>query len=184
MKEINIMKKAADEQWWDINGASSYLSQHMYRNSPFESSDSCGNCDGAACDDCHRVTVPGHMEFSVYSDTLHDWLKEAGVPKDVASELAYSDTCGYTCKEYHLVWPNERMLKEQYPELYKQITTPDEEVVKVITSYKGRFKCFGDLKDAVLEHYGVSGDYHNHIYKQLDLYWIVTCNRDHKVACD
>lgn len=194
IKNIDIMQKAADEKWWDIKGVSSYMSRHMHRNSPFETSSSCGNCDGACCEDedgkplCRRVQVPGHLEFSVYTDTLYTWLKEAGVPEDAASEIAYSDYCrNHTHDGYRLIWPSESMLKEQYPDLYKRITTPDEEVVKVITSYKGKFRCFGDLQDAVLKHYGLArihGDtYHSHVYKQLELYWIVTCDRDHSVAC-
>ena len=33
------------------------LSGHMYRYSPFETDDSCGNCDGARCDSCREIYV-------------------------------------------------------------------------------------------------------------------------------
>ena len=29
-----------------------YYSAHIYRNSPYESDDNCGTCDGASCDVC------------------------------------------------------------------------------------------------------------------------------------
>lgn len=36
-----------------------YLSKcysgHMYLNSPYESDNSCGNCDGAKCERCHEM---------------------------------------------------------------------------------------------------------------------------------
>ena len=35
----------------------SSLSGHVYRNSPFETDDSCGNCDGARCDSCREIYV-------------------------------------------------------------------------------------------------------------------------------
>ena len=31
------------------------LSGHMYRNSAYETDNSCGNCDGARCDGCHKI---------------------------------------------------------------------------------------------------------------------------------
>jgi hypothetical protein len=33
------------------------LTGHMYRNSPHETCDSCGNCDGARCDSCKKIYV-------------------------------------------------------------------------------------------------------------------------------
>jgi hypothetical protein len=75
------------------------------------------------------------------------------------------------------------MLKEQYPELYTTITTPDTEVLEVIRSYMGKFDCYADLRDAVREHYYVS-EYSSrgHISNQLEMYWH-SCNHDHKIAC-
>ena len=33
------------------------LTSHMYRNSPYESCDSCGNCDGARCESCKKQYI-------------------------------------------------------------------------------------------------------------------------------
>lgn len=33
---------------------SRYYSGHIYRNSPYESDDNCGTCDGARCDTCRE----------------------------------------------------------------------------------------------------------------------------------
>lgn len=34
---------------------STSLTGHIYFNSPYESSDSCGTCGGGRCDSCHEV---------------------------------------------------------------------------------------------------------------------------------
>lgn len=41
----------------EFNKINSYkeLSGHMYRGSSYETSNSCGNCDGARCDDCEPM---------------------------------------------------------------------------------------------------------------------------------
>lgn len=51
-----------------------YYSRHLYRGSAFETSDSCGNCDGANCDDCvllYRVELVAELEPDEY--TSIDW---------------------------------------------------------------------------------------------------------------
>ena len=42
---------------------------HMYRNSPYETSDSCGNCDGARCDTCSKryIVVNTNTDELLYS---------------------------------------------------------------------------------------------------------------------
>lgn len=183
MKAINVINRVCSEGHWRIEGASFEFSHHMYRNSPFETCNSCGNCDGASCDICHKVQIDAHIECSMGSDELYKWLLEESVPEDTASDLAYSDYCGYTRNGYRLVWPTEDMLKEQYPELHKTITTLDEEVLVVIESFRGQFDCFADLSKAVLKHYGfVWYSSSGHVRNQLDLYWN-SCNQDHDIAC-
>jgi len=181
---IDIMDKAGDEKFWRPESSRGYYSQHLHRNSPYESSDSCGNCNGANCDSCVLVVVPAQLEFSTYSDTLYDWLIEDGVPEDIAEELAYSDSCRRSYKGYRLVWPTETMLKEQYPQLYYIITNLDEQVLDVIKSFHGKFEVFAYLEDAVIKHYGLENEerFCGHVPNQLKLYWM-RCNYDHKVAC-
>lgn len=184
MKTINIMNKVASEDFWSIEGSRTEYSHHIYRNSPFESCDSCGTCDGARCEDCRKIITPAYINFSASSDVLYGWLIEMNIPKDVAEELVFSDTCGSTYKGYYLAWPSETMLEVQYPELYKTITKLDEDILAVIKSYKGKFTCYGDLRDEVLKHYGLD-EYtcHGHVYNQLQMYWL-SCDCNHKVACN
>jgi len=181
---IDIMDKANDEKFWQPEGSKSYYSQHLYRNSPFESSDSCGNCNGANCDSCVLIAIPAQLEFSIYSDILYDWMIQDGVPEEVASELAYSDSCRRNYKGYTLVWPTENMLKEQYPELYHIIVSPNDQVLQVIKSFHGKFEVFAYLEDAVIKHYGLENGerFSGHVPNQLKLYWM-GCNYDHKIAC-
>lgn len=184
MTTINIIDKAVDELLWKVKGSSFEYSNHMYRNSPYESANSCGNCNGSGCDTCYKIVTPSHLEFSVPSDTLYTWILETGVPEDIASSLAYSDSCNNTCKGYRLIWPNASMLKESYPELYTKMTTPDPKVIEVIKSFKGQFDCFAYLRDAVLSHYDIKGgdQYRGHIPNQLEIYWIA-CEGKHDIAC-
>lgn len=180
---INIMDKVGDEKFWSPSGAKKGYSHHMYRNSPFETCNTCGNCNGANCEVCHLVTTPACLEFSIGSDTLYQWLLEKNVPEDIASEIVYSDYCGHTYKGYRLIWPTEDMLQEQYPDLYTHIYTTDKEVLEVINSYRGQFSVFAELRDTILKHYNVKDRYHGHIPNQLELYW-ASCNCNHKLACE
>lgn len=179
---INIIKRAAKEDYWSPQGPTTYMSCHMYLNSPFESSDSCDNCNGARCNSCVKVTTPSEWRFSVSSNTLYHWIVEEGVDPGIANELAYSDDCRHTYKGYHLVWPTEDALKEEHPNFYAAMTTADTDVLSVIESYKGKFEKFIYLKEAVLEHYGLKGAFYGHVVNQLEMYWIA-CDYDHKKAC-
>ena len=183
MKDINIMDKVNTEANWRLEGVSYEYSHHMYRNSAFEPADSCGNCNGANCELCKKIRTDAYIECTMGSDELYKWLLEKDVPEDIAADLAYSDYCGNTCRGYHLIWPTQDMLQEQYPDLYATITTTDEEVLKVINSYRGQFDYFGALRDAVKEHYKDTEDYdYYHIRNQMDLYW-ESCNGNHELAC-
>ena len=66
----------------------SFLSGHMYRNSPNESSDSCGNCDGANCDTCRRY-------YKVYDELSQNTLYY-GDSEDCANSVANRFTPDYT----------------------------------------------------------------------------------------
>jgi len=48
--ESDALKALLAEGMWDAEFGM-YLSGHLYRGSPHESSNSCGNCDGARCGD-------------------------------------------------------------------------------------------------------------------------------------
>lgn len=178
---IDIMDKVINEDYWTLKDSSFHYSGHMYRGSPYETSNSCGNCDGARCEVCRKIVTPAHLGFSVSTDILHQWLLEKNIPEDIASGLAYGDS--YSYKGYYLVWPTEDRLKQKNNDFYNYVTTKDEEVMKVIASFKGKFKVYADLRDAVLVHYGFTKyTYKGHVYNQLERYWL-DCNHDHNTAC-
>lgn len=63
---------------------STMYSGHMYRNSPYETSSSCGNCDGARCDTCKTIyeITDGYNEDSPiiyrgYDETIFTSIKTA-----------------------------------------------------------------------------------------------------------
>lgn len=51
---------------------------HMYRNSPYETSSSCGNCDGARCDNCSLIFTSevGYTQEILYHGKDIDKLRE------------------------------------------------------------------------------------------------------------
>ena len=106
--------------FWRKTDAYFYYSGHCNRNSPFETSDSCANCDGARCDYCRKIEVAATYEFVPYSDVVYNGLVKQGINKEIASEIAYSDR---PCKTHYLYIPDE------IPEKTKMmIETPDASV--------------------------------------------------------
>lgn len=120
MHYVYILPKMLDSKYWYYDKQIHYT-KHMYRNSPYETDSDCGNCDGAACDYCNKIVDEGIFNHGVECNILESWLIEAGVPEDIASDAVYNDFYKPNVKKYCIVWPNEHMLKEQYPEDYKRI---------------------------------------------------------------
>lgn len=179
-KVIDIINRVANEKFWKLECAKGYYSHHLYVNSPHETSDSCGNCDGASCDSCSWVKVPAHFACGIPYDVLFQWLLEENVPEDNISRLINN----HIIDGYQLVWPTETMLKETHPELYAALTTPDQEFLGVVKSYHGKFEVVAQLFNAILDHYNLKNAdrWSGHIPNQLDKYW-ADCKYDHKVAC-
>lgn len=120
MHYVYILPKMLDSKYWYYDKQIHYT-KHMYRNSPYETDSDCGNCDGAACDYCNKIVDEGIFNHGVECNILESWLIEAGVPEDIAIDAVYNDFYKPNVKKYRIIWPNERMLKEQYPEDYKRI---------------------------------------------------------------
>lgn len=118
---VEVLDNVLDPEFWTMMMERKSYSAHMYRNSPYESDDSCGNCDGARCDSCKEIIIPADIECSIYSDKLEQMLLDKGVPKDVAEFFAYDDSCKIYYKGYHFIFPSANMLKSKYPEKYEEI---------------------------------------------------------------
>lgn len=181
---INITTNSviAQERYWSFHRPVIELSGHMNFTSPFESSDSCNTCNGACCDYCEKVVTAGHFEFSVNSNELFQWMLEANVPENVATEIAFGGR-GHSYDGYYLEWPTEETLAEEFSEFYNTLTSPDGEVMDVIESFRGQFDTFHGLREAVFAHFGL-GKYclSGHVYNQMEMYWH-SCDYDHKKAC-
>lgn len=111
-KFIEIPEKYIKNEWWDYRPEEFRYSGHMYYNSPFETCDSCGNCDGARCDYCREIKIPEHYEIAIPSDALEDILKEiTDLPDGCVHELVYDDFKSYTIynnKVYRICWPENK----------------------------------------------------------------------------
>lgn len=120
---IDILDKVLEPEFWTMMMERKRYTGHLYRNSPYESDDSCGNCDGARCDTCKEIIIPADIECSIKCDKLEQMLLDKDAPKDVAQYFTYDDSCKMHYKGYHFVFPTAKMLKSQYPEKYEEIKT-------------------------------------------------------------
>lgn len=130
----DITPYVAEERFWMKTMERKHYTGHLYRNSPYETDDSCGNCDGARCDYCKLVTEPAHYECSVPVNILEDILnKHFDITDDCRSELVYGDRNSYIKDgvKYILIIPSEFHIKnEKYNEsieFYKNLLSTDKE---------------------------------------------------------
>lgn len=172
--DIDILDIVKDEKYWHYHGKEVHLSGHMYRNSPYETDDSCGNCDGARCDYCKKIVDEPYFSFCISTDELYDILISKGVSDGAAQDIAYNDFCrNHTSDGFHLIWPRDYHLEERYPEEYKKITEPDKELWKKFDELvEEADKNDNFFSDEVKKYSGLSGDewYNSHIYHQMEMY--------------
>ena len=121
LKEIDILDKVLDPEFWDIMMERKTYTGHQYYNSPYESSDSCKTCDGARCETCKEIIIPEDIECSIRVDKLENILTNMGLPTDVVMFFTYDDSCKMSYKGYHMRFPNVKDLKERYPDKYKEL---------------------------------------------------------------
>lgn len=121
LKEIDILDKVLEPEFWDIMMERKTYTGHQYYNSPYEDSDSCKTCDGARCDNCKEIIIPEDIECSIRVDILENILTDMGLPIDVVMFFTYDDSCKTSYKGYHMKFPNVKDLKERYPDKYKEL---------------------------------------------------------------
>lgn len=120
MKYFSIIDHVLNEEDWKLSPERKYLSGHMYRNSPYETDDSCGNCDGARCDFCESVTVPPHFSYCVEYTKFEASMIAAGVPELEARDIALKEG-SLRSGDCIVIYPNERELKDKHPEFYNKL---------------------------------------------------------------
>lgn len=152
------------EVQWYRTMQDKHMSGHLYRNSPFETDNSCGNCNGARCETCIAIPDPPHWEASLYSNIYYNALLKAGLPEDEASGIVYDDF--YRSKVYRIIFPQIDDLKTVNLERYFRMTVLDYYLVQEWEAEKHEYECFHDLEQAAKEkHKDVP-----YIEHQLDLY--------------
>lgn len=120
-KTIDILDQVLDPQYWCLMGERVRYTGHLYRNSPYESDDSCGNCDGARCDTCQKIIIPADIECSIQCDKLERMLDNLGIDRDIVLFFTYDDSGKMRYKNHYFKWPSAADLKEKYPNKYKEI---------------------------------------------------------------
>lgn len=121
-KEVDILEDVLDEKYWSFyNLERVEYTGHCYYKSPYESCDSCGNCDGARCDVCKEIKIPPKLECAIVCTDLEEILTKKGLPEDVVGFFTYDDSCRTVYQGYHFTFPTDELLKKRYPEKYNEI---------------------------------------------------------------
>lgn len=174
MRYIYIDKYVLDEKYWEYEVGTGYYSNHVYRNSPYESSDTCANCNGALCDGCKFIMVKGNFICSIPSDELCNMIIKEGAPKEIAEELAFcADMCLDKIKDYILVYPTDYTIKKSHNDFYQKLITIDDEIMKLIpvltTDLNYKIETFADVEDAISKELKDVDE--RHLYNQLCMFW-------------
>jgi hypothetical protein len=153
MNTIQISKYCGDFKYWRWANDRTHMSGHLYRNSPFESDDGCGNCNGAKCDYCREIIEHGHFECSIVCTDLEKMLKLEGVDDDSISHLVYDDSA--TCYNgYKIEWPTEETMERDKPGFYNSLMNPDESLIndinELLENMKNRFT-YNDTRSIAVE---------------------------------
>ena len=123
--EINLIDNPEfrKPKYWSFKSGDKYLSHHMYKNSPFETCDSCGNCDGARCDGCKMIYLDDYLEFTFEcsEETENIFKENFNLPDDQIYDYMYDDfykNCNY--KNY-IITPSNFNFKNNYPDEYENV---------------------------------------------------------------
>lgn len=176
MKFINIIDYVLKEEYWNYERDQKHLSGHCYYRSPYETDDSCGNCNGARCDYCREIIDKKHMEFVICTDVLEEIMRKANVPENVIYKyFSYEDGNRAISKlGYSLIWPTEDILKDKHPEFYDKLYKVDEDILKVIKEFDdGSTRAYAEIRSKVRKKLtGTERVTDNHLEHQLELYWV------------
>lgn len=113
---IEIPDNMIKDEWWDEIKGRFHYSGHSHFNSPFETDNSCGNCDGAKCDICKKITEPDHYSAAIPCDELEKILAKVvpELPEELRRDLVYDDCknyVDYNDTRYRIKWPKKEIAK-------------------------------------------------------------------------
>ena len=122
VKIVDLTKYALDASRWYVSQIKiSHLTGHTHYNSPIESDDDCGTCDGANCDRCHREYENTIQMHGFDCIELEEICKKEGVPDDVASDMIYNDYYNPYSGGWQIHWPTWEEIEYTYPDEAKKI---------------------------------------------------------------
>lgn len=134
--EIDVLDDVLDEKYWSICPPQKHMSRHSYRNSPYESDESCANCDGVNCEICKEIITPTHLECAIPVNILEDLFISRGVPKKDISNIIYNENCNNISGKYIFNYPDEYMLEARYKDFYEKILARDNDIWNELDNYK------------------------------------------------
>ena len=83
---IEIPDNMIKDEWWDEIKGRFHYTGHSHFNSPFETDDSCGNCDGAKCHICKKITEDENEQISIEDDIAETEESQDTEIKDESEE--------------------------------------------------------------------------------------------------
>ena len=105
MINIDLAPYMRNSKYWSLSHGTFHYSHHLHRRSPFETDDSCGNCDGAGCNFCRKVYDDEVVSSGIEVDKLEEICKQEGVPEDIAHDMIYNDFYSPSKSGYRFIWP-------------------------------------------------------------------------------
>lgn len=166
-----IVKAFAKKEFWKLTEPRFFLSGFYGEGVELDNS-SCGCCNGANCENCHKIYVGS------------EWVCEFGVDAgmDILENLGYShlEAVNAIYEDINFKTPNGAELQQFVPELYKELNTIDEELLKeaqllscCVTTFTGLTNILADIHTSEISAFSEEyWDTERHIRNQTHLWML------------
>lgn len=116
-----IVEAFAKKEFWTLTEPTFFLSGFHGEGIELDNS-SCGSCNGANCENCHKVYVDSEWTCDINVGTGVEILENLGYSHSRAVNAIYEGVGFKT--------PTYTELQQYVPEFYKELNTIDEELLK------------------------------------------------------
>lgn len=168
--KLLLSKYFSEEKYWMCFSPEKAKTGHSHYGSPYETYNSCDNCDGAKCECCEDIIKPVYLEFSCPADLFAEGLSKIyGIDYDKSYHYAISDN-KFELNRDGIFIPSSAMLKEYNPEFLYEISTSDKELFtkfdKIFESGENPYTFLQEAR----EKYEYMSNKYKHIYNQYVLW--------------
>ena len=156
-----IVEAFANKEFWTLTKPTFFLSGFYGEGIELDNS-SCGCCNGANCENCHKIYVGSEWVCEIGVDVGVEILENLGYSHKKAVDAIYENV-GFkipTCAE----------LQEFVPEFYKELNTIDEELLKEAQLLSYCITTTNSLVQALCEVHGGDWKSEQHIHNQHQLW--------------